>query len=93
MKTALVAGSTGLIGDLLIRLLIDDPGYQSVIAVSRKPLSIQHSKLKTVITDLASLPEHKGELVADDVYCCLGTTMRSWKLSGSPSPIGWEGPG
>jgi uncharacterized protein YbjT (DUF2867 family) len=77
MKTALVAGSTGLIGDQLIRFLTEDPGYDTVIALSRKPLPIQHSKLKTVITELSSLDDHKTQLIADEVYCCLGTTMRT----------------
>ena len=77
MKTALVAGSTGLIGNQLIQLLVEDSGYDSVIAISRKPLPIQHSKLKTVIADLESLDAHKDQLIADEVYCCLGTTMRT----------------
>ncbi len=80
MKTALVAGSTGLIGKQLVRLLLEDSGYETVIAISRKPLGIQHSKLKNVIADLATLDEHKGQLIADEVYCCLGTTM---KVAGS----------
>lgn len=80
MKTALVAGSTGLIGSQLIQLLLDDPGYDSVIAISRKPLDVHHSKLKNVTADLSSLEENKAQLVADEVYCCLGTTM---KVAGS----------
>lgn len=77
MKTALVAGSTGLIGNQLIRLLLDDTGYEKVIAISRKPLEIHHSKLKNVIADLSSLATQKDTLIADEVYCCLGTTMRT----------------
>ncbi len=80
MKTALVAGSTGLIGSQLIKLLLDDPGYGSVIAISRKPLDVRHSKLKNVIADLSTLDAHRDQLVADEVYCCLGTTM---KVAGS----------
>ncbi len=80
MKTALVAGSTGLIGNQLIGLLLDDPSYQTVIAISRKPLDIQHPKLKTVIADLSTLHDHQEQLVADEVYCCLGTTI---KVAGS----------
>lgn len=80
MKTALVAGSTGLIGKQLVHLLLEDSSYETVIAISRKPLDIRHSKLKNVIADLATLDEHKAQLVADEVYCCLGTTM---KVAGS----------
>ncbi len=77
MKTALVAGSTGLIGKQLVRLLLEDSSYETVIAISRKPIGIQHSKLKNIIADLATLHEHKDQLVADEVYCCLGTTMKA----------------
>jgi len=76
MKTALVAGSTGLIGNQLIRLLLNDPSYGTVIAISRKALEIQHAKLKVVMADLTTLDEYKTQLVADEVYCCLGTTMK-----------------
>ena len=77
MKTALVAGSTGLIGNQLIHLLVNDSGYEKVIAISRMPLSFQHSKLKNVVADLSTLDQQKNELVADDVYCCLGTTIKT----------------
>ena len=77
MKTALVAGSTGLIGNQLIHLLVNDSGYEKVIAISRTPLPFQHSKLKNVVADLSTLDQQKNELVADDVYCCLGTTIKT----------------
>ncbi|HCW07887.1 MAG TPA: oxidoreductase [Cytophagales bacterium] len=79
-KTALVVGSTGLIGNQLIELLLSDPHYSKVIAVSRKKLENNHSKLVNVICELNQLSEYKNGLTADDVFCCLGTTM---KIAGS----------
>jgi uncharacterized protein YbjT (DUF2867 family) len=75
MKTALVAGATGLIGQQLVQSLLDDPYYEKVKAISRKPLNIQNSKLENLILDYDTLSQHTG-LKADDVYCCLGTTIR-----------------
>ena len=76
MKVALVAGSTGLIGSQLLQLLLDDPYYAEVKAISRKPLSIKHPKLNTIIMNADELANHSDNLKADDVFCCLGTTIR-----------------
>lgn len=76
MKTALVAGSTGLIGKQLLQLLLDDPAYTEVKALSRKPIGVEHPKLKNIVLDLNKLDEHFDQLKADDVFCCLGTTIK-----------------
>lgn len=76
MKVALLAGSTGLIGKQLLQLLLQDPEYHRVIALSRKPLDVTHSKLENIVTDLNDLEEIRPRLKADNVFCCLGTTMK-----------------
>ncbi len=76
MKTALLAGSTGLIGNQLLQMLLHDPYYTTVKAISRKPLSVQHPKLQNIVADFNTLTQHSDALQADDVFCCLGTTIR-----------------
>jgi uncharacterized protein YbjT (DUF2867 family) len=76
MKVALLAGSTGLIGKQLLQLLLTDHEYHRVIALSRKPLEVTHPKLENIITDLNDLQAIKPRLKADNVFCCLGTTMK-----------------
>jgi uncharacterized protein YbjT (DUF2867 family) len=77
MKTALIVGPTGLIGKQLLELLLQDNYYNRVKAVSRKPLGIDHPKLETIILEsLGKLAEHYDKLIANDVFCCLGTTMK-----------------
>lgn len=76
MKTALIAGSTGLIGKQLLQLLLDDAYYTTVKAISRKPLDIVHPKLENIVADLSTLSEQYDRLTADDVFCCLGTTIK-----------------
>lgn len=71
-RTALVAGATGLIGQHLLRLLLDAPEYGEVLALSRRPLD-PHHKLRCLPADYEALPPGLG---ADDVFCCLGTTLR-----------------
>lgn len=77
MKTALVAGSTGLIGSQLLALLLEDNRYVQVRAISRKPLSVSHPKLQNLVLDFDRLSENYQALKADDVFCCLGTTIRT----------------
>lgn len=76
MKTALIFGATGFIGSHLLRDLLDNPDYERVIAVTRKPLALNHARLTTLIGDLASLPALKPQLVADEVFIALGTTRK-----------------
>jgi uncharacterized protein YbjT (DUF2867 family) len=75
MKTALIAGATGLVGKQLLALLLQNDSYSSVKALTRKPLLIQHPKLQNTIVYFDALPSGES-MKADDVYCCLGTTMK-----------------
>jgi uncharacterized protein YbjT (DUF2867 family) len=79
-KTALIAGSTGLIGSCLLKRLLADSRYERVIALSRKPLPYSHPKLNVLMVTLESLPQVAPTLKADDWFCALGTTI---KLAGT----------
>lgn len=74
-KTALLAGATGLIGSQLLPLLLASERYAKVIVVGRKAVPTIHPKLVQVVTELDKLEEVRLKLIADDVFCCLGTTM------------------
>ena len=76
MKTALIVGSTGLIGKQLLQLLLDDPYYIKVKAVARKPLALTHPRLEVIVADLNTLNTVTEQFNADDVFCCLGTTIK-----------------
>ena len=75
-KTALLAGATGLIGSQLLPLLLASERYSKVIVVGRRALHLTHPRLTQVVTDLDKLHDVRLQLIADDVFCCLGTTMR-----------------
>ncbi|MBR7722440.1 NAD-dependent epimerase/dehydratase family protein [Hymenobacter properus] len=76
MKTALLAGATGLIGAQLLPLLLQSERYAKVIVVGRRAVPVIHPKLVQVTTELDKLEDVRLKLIADDVYCCLGTTMK-----------------
>lgn len=75
-KTALLAGASGLIGTHLLPLLLASERYAKVIVVGRKAVPVLHPKLVQVVTELDKLEDVRLKLIADDVYCCLGTTMK-----------------
>ncbi|MDD3765017.1 MAG: NAD(P)H-binding protein [Nevskiales bacterium] len=76
-RTAVIAGATGLVGRHLLQQLLADPAWSEVRALSRRALDIEDPKLKVVLCDYAQ-PERLGELLrADDVFCCLGTTLKT----------------
>ena len=81
-KVALVAGGSGLVGSRLLRVLADATEYSRVLAISRRPLSIDHPRIANRVTRFESLEQELRSLRCDDAYCCLGTTLRT---AGSPA--------
>ena len=77
MKKALVIGASGLIGQQLIDLLLQDENY-SVIALIRTALPIQHERLIQVPFNFDN--PNNEVIQADEIFCCLGTTI---KVAGS----------
>lgn len=74
LKTALVVGATGLIGDILTHRLVESASYDRIFVLTRRPLPWQHPRLQEVPFNF---DQPNGLLVrADHLYCCLGTTMK-----------------
>ncbi len=79
-RTALILGASGLTGGHCLALLLKDDEYSHVSILLRKKLDVQHPKLEQHIVDfeLLQYSEQSGELLkAQDVYCCLGTTIKT----------------
>ncbi|HZS36712.1 MAG TPA: NAD(P)H-binding protein [Polyangia bacterium] len=75
-RTALVAGATGLVGGHLLRLLLDDPAYDKVTALVRRALDVTHPKLTCAAIDFDRAGDYAAHARADDVFSCLGTTIK-----------------
>lgn len=75
-KSALIAGATGLTGSELVKVLLDDPAYDKVKVLVRRPLDMDHPKLEQIHADFYQLKKYAERFDVDDVYCCLGTTIR-----------------
>jgi len=68
LKTALVAGCSGLIGSQLLNLLLHDSRYSRIVAIGRTPLDLTHAKLKNVVLDFDRLKENAADLACDDIF-------------------------
>jgi uncharacterized protein YbjT (DUF2867 family) len=75
MKTALVLGGTGLTGKKIIRLLLADKRYSHVKVPVRTKMDIIYDKLDQINFDYDNPTE--DTLQADEVFCCLGTTIKN----------------
>jgi uncharacterized protein YbjT (DUF2867 family) len=76
MKTAILAGATGLIGSQLLNNLLVGNQYDKIIAFVRKEIPFQSPKLLQVIVDYNNLESINDYLKCNDVFCCLGTTIK-----------------
>ena len=75
MKTAILLGASGLVGGYVLEYLLNDDTYEKVIVLSRKISNQPHPKKQELIINFDELEQHKNELKADVVFCCLGTTI------------------
>ena len=75
-RKALIVGVTGLIGGFCLQALLDAPEYSEVTALVRRPILKTHRKLKIVITQFDKLEQVVSNIHVDDIYCCLGTTIK-----------------
>jgi uncharacterized protein YbjT (DUF2867 family) len=75
-RTALVAGATGLVGSHVLELLLADPHWSRVVTVGRRGTSQQHAKLEQRVLDLGELETVSDLPHIDDVFSCLGTTIK-----------------
>ncbi|MDP1844432.1 MAG: semialdehyde dehydrogenase [Sediminibacterium sp.] len=72
-RTALLLGATGLTGSLLLNLLLQSEDYKKVIIYVRKSTNQIHPKLVEQIIYYDTI---ETAVEADDVFCCLGTTIK-----------------
>jgi len=76
VKTALIIGSTGLIGSQLLNFLLDSNDYLKVITFVKRDTGIKHPKLSQHVIDFDKPETYKDLVVGDDFFCTIGTTIK-----------------
>ena len=77
MKTALLFGSSGLIGGYLLNKLIQSNDYSKIKLFVRLEPEIIDSKIEIIKTDFNNLKNHMEDIKGDDCFFCIGTTKQN----------------
>ena len=78
MKTALIFGSSGLIGSQLLNKLIESNNYNKIKIFVRSVPAINDPKIEIIETDFNNLENHKEDIKGDDCFFCIGTTKKKF---------------
>ena len=77
MKTALLFGSSGLVGGHLLRQLIENSKYSKIKIFVRLEPEINDPKLEIIKTNFNNLENHRENIKGDDCFFCIGTTKQN----------------
>ncbi len=76
MKTALLFGSTGLVGGHVLNYLIQNSNYSKIKLFVRSLTEINNPKIEIIKTDFNNLNKHAEDIQGDECFCCIGTTKK-----------------
>ena len=77
MKTALVFGSSGLVGGHLLSQLIKNDDYNKIKIFVRSEPENNDPKVEIIKTEFNNLENHKEDIKGDDCFFCIGTTKQN----------------
>ena len=77
MSTAVIFGGTGLVGNHLLKILINDDYYSKVKVFTRSNIEIIHHKLEIIETNFENIESLKDKISADNCFFCIGTTKKN----------------
>ncbi|MGC9344211.1 MAG: NAD(P)H-binding protein, partial [Bacteroidales bacterium] len=76
MKTAIIAGATGLVGGHLLEQVLEDPYFDVIIIFVRRTTGIDHPKLTEHIVNFDTPDEWKDRVKGDILFSAMGTTLK-----------------
>jgi uncharacterized protein YbjT (DUF2867 family) len=77
VKTALLFGTSGLVGNHLLNQLISNNNYSKIKLFVRSSIDISDPKIEIIQTDFNNLENHKEDIKGDDCFFCIGTTKKN----------------
>ena len=76
MSKALIAGATGAIGSVLLKLLNDSDQCSEIHCIGRREPATSGEKLKAQFVSYDELDQLDLQQSIDDVFCAIGTTIK-----------------
>lgn len=73
---AIVIGASGLVGNLILKELLNDNDFSEVRIFVRKPTGITNSKLKEIVSPMEDISALRSEIQGDVIFNALGTTIK-----------------
>lgn len=92
MKTAVVAGATGLVGSQLVKQLAASSIYDRVVVLTRRPIDIDLPGCEVRLTDFDHPDAAWDNILSADIFCCLGTTIKKAKTKEAFRKIDYQYP-
>ena len=77
MKTALVFGSSGLVGGHLVNELILNSNYSKIKIFVRSKIELINPKIEIIDTNFNDLEKHRNDITGEDCFFCIGTTRKN----------------
>lgn len=74
--TAIIIGSTGLVGSQLLKQIVKDERFSKVKVFVRRKTDITHPKIEEFIVDFDNIIEWSDLLKGDLLFSTLGTTLK-----------------
>jgi uncharacterized protein YbjT (DUF2867 family) len=73
---AIVIGATGLVGNLILREVLNDNDFSEVRIFVRKPTGLNNPKLKEIVSPMIDIIALSSEIKGDVLFNALGTTIK-----------------
>jgi uncharacterized protein YbjT (DUF2867 family) len=73
---AVIIGATGLVGNLILKEVLNDSHFTEVRIFVRKPTGITDPKLKEVVSPMKDIQALGPEVVGDVLFNAMGTTIK-----------------
>jgi len=77
VKTALLFGASGLVGNHLLNQLISNNNYSKIKLFARSTINVSDPRIEIIQTDFNNLENHKEDIIGDDCFFCIGTTKKN----------------
>lgn len=73
---AIIIGATGLVGNLILKEVLNDNYFSEVRIFVRRPTGVNNPKLKEIVNSLKDIVTLSSEVQGDVIFNALGTTIK-----------------